>query len=82
MKGIWRFAAAVPPEKVKIEGLSARPYKFRFSTTKGRTYVVESSADLRNWSKVRQFTGANRWVTYAENRDLQSSRQFYRVRID
>ncbi len=52
----------------------------RFSAIPGRTYAVQASADLANWTTLWETTAAsNQWVNYQDPMGATLQMRFYRV---
>src|SRR5262245_22759578 len=59
---------------------SANEFTFTFPGQRGRTNVVETSADLATWSVVTNVFGTNAPITVRDTNYLNNDRKFYRVR--
>jgi hypothetical protein len=82
------FAGTNPRDKTsafKIQSISrARadaPYQVVYSTVAGRTYRVDGSTDLVNWTTLQDnIAGTGSVLTFTDTRDpVALTRQFYRI---
>ncbi|MEM7384618.1 MAG: hypothetical protein AAF514_06700, partial [Verrucomicrobiota bacterium] len=56
-------------------------FSLEFSSLPGRIYVVESSDDLKDWSLLREVSGAEQSTVVFDNRQGEHPRHFYRVHL-
>lgn len=72
---------AGPPVLTNVPSSGAvSDFAFTFPGQRGRTNVVESSADLATWSVVTNVFGTNAPITVRDPDVPNSPRKFYRVR--
>jgi hypothetical protein len=73
----------VEPEAA-LEGVAVLPggqFLLRLSGPPGRTYVLEYSLDLHQWSAIKTGTvGSDGWLDFLDTDASQNSRRFYRAR--
>jgi hypothetical protein len=56
-------------------------FKFKFIVAPGRTWVVEGSTDLLDWSPVWAGTATDPWVEFEDFTAFLYPKRFYRVRL-
>ena len=60
---------------------SKTPFGFQFKTTKGVTYEIQASADLRKWAVIGSVDGTDSNAVFTDLREAIFARQYYRVRV-
>jgi outer membrane protein assembly factor BamB len=62
-------------------GFADGQFRFLLSDQLGRTYGLEASADLLNWTRVTTFTNLGGYSEFIDNSGSTKSHRFYRVVI-
>lgn len=75
-----RVVAAGSLTVSSVQHPNATTLQFNYTATPGLSYVVDRSADLRNWVPQNTNTAATASVTFSDNA-ASASANFYRVRL-
>ena len=68
-------------ETLSLDVVQRKPFTFRFTTQIGVLYKVEVSEDLQKWIKVKEINGTDGIVQFTDDRNINESAQFYRLRM-
>ena len=68
-------------ETLSLDVVQRQPFTFKFMAQIGRIYEVEVSGDLQKWIKVKEINGTDGTVKFADDRNINESVQFYRLRM-
>ena len=68
-------------ETLSLDVVQRKPFTFRFTTQIGVLYKVEVSEDLQKWIKVKEIKGTDGIVQFTDDRSINESAQFYRLRM-
>jgi len=68
---------------IKIDGHSnsSEHFTLSFESKPGLAYVIESSHDLKSWSKLGEVTGTGGLAKFTDIREALLPMQFYRVKL-
>jgi len=68
---------------IKIDGHSnsSEHFTLSFESKPGLAYVIESSHDLKSWSKLGEVTGTGGLAKFTDFREALLPMQFYRVKL-
>ena len=60
-------------------GMSASGFSFQLSAPVGRTYIIQASTDLENWTPINTNVSAAEKMFFTDSFATNYSRRYYRV---
>ena len=74
--------AVITATGVRILSYTRSPFGFEFGSESGKSYVVESTSDLREWNRVETLQGTGSAIQFTDTREALFGKQYYRVRTE
>ena len=76
---VVKLDGVVPRVGVRILSYTRSPFGFEFESESGREYVVEATADLREWKPVQTREGSAKRTRFTPQPKPKSPVRYFRV---